>query len=204
MLSRLLAAVFCAALGGFAQEVIHFERDFPGAIPEHFTVSLTRTGAATYAESGEDPIELEVGAQEADEVFAYAAELDFFANSVASRRKVASTGKKILRYESDGVVRGTVEFDYSEIATARKIASWFVNLAGTYRHLEELNRTLRFDRLGVNKVLVAVEQAFERDRIVAPGLLVPILDKIAQQPRIVHLARARAEGLLERIRNDRK
>lgn len=204
MLSRLLAAVFCAALGGFAQEVIHFERDFPGAIPEHFTVSLTRTGAATYAESGEDPIELEVGAQEAEEVFAYAAELDYFANSVASSRKVASTGKKVLRYESDSVVRGTVEFDYSEIATARKIASWFVNLAGTYRHLEELNRTLRFDRLGVNKVLVAVEQAFERDRIVAPGLLVPVLDKIAQQPRIVHLARARAEGLLERIRNDGK
>lgn len=204
MLSRLLAAVFCAALGGFAQEVIHFERDFPGAIPEHFTVSLTRAGAATYAESGEDPIELEVGAQEAEKVFAYAAELDYFANSVASGRKVASTGKKVLRYESDSVVRGTVEFDYSEIATARKIASWFVNLAGTYRHLEELNRTLRFDRLGVNKVLVAVEQAFERDRIVAPGLLVPVLDKIAQQPRIVHLARARAEGLLERIRNDGK
>ncbi len=204
MFSKLLAAVFCASLGGFAQEVIHFERDFPGAIPEHFTVSLTRTGAATYAESGEDPIELEVGAREAEEVFAYAAELDYFANSVASGRKVASTGKKVLRYESDSVVRGTVEFDYSEIATARKIASWFVNLAGTYRHLEELNRTLRFDRLGVNKVLVAVEQAFERDRIVAPGLLVPVLDKIAQQPRIVHLARARAEGLLERIRNDRK
>lgn len=204
MVIRLLAAVLCAVLCGFAQEVIYFERDFPGAIPEHFAASLTSTGEATYSESGEDPIELEVGAREAEVVFEYAAELDFFANSVASRRKVASTGKKILRYESDGVVRGTVEFDYSEIATARKIASWFVNLSGTHRHLEELNRTLRFDRLGVNKVLVAVEQAFERDRIVAPALLVPILDKIAQQPRIVHLARARAEGLLERIRRDRQ
>lgn len=202
MVGRLLAAVLCAVIGGFAQDVIHFERDFPGAIPEHFEVSLTRTGVATYLESGEDPIELEVGAQSAEVVFAYAAELDFFADSVASRRKVASTGKKVLRYESDGAVRGTVEFDYSEIATARKIASWFVNLAGTHRHLEELHRTFRFDRLGVNKVLVAVEQAFERDRIVAPALLVPILDKIVQQPRIVHLARARAEGLLERIRND--
>lgn len=202
MVGRLLAVVLCAVIGGFAQDVIHFARDFPGAIPEHFEVSLTRSGVATYSESGEDPIELEVGAQGAEVVFDYAAELGFFANPVASRRKVASTGKKLLRYESDGVVRGTVEFDYSEVATARKLASWFVNLSGTHRHLEELNRTLRFDRLGVNKVLVAVEQAFERDRIVAPELLVPILDKIAQQPRIVHLARARAEGLLERIRKD--
>lgn len=204
MVGRLIAVVLCAVIGGLAQDVIHFERDFPGAVPGHFEVSLTRTGVATYSESGEDPIELEVGTRSADVVFAYAVELDFFAKSVASDRKVASTGRKILRYESDGVVRGTVEFDYSEIATARKLASWFVNLAGTHQHLEELNRTFRFDRLGVNKALVAVEQSFDRDRIVAPALLVPILDKISQQPRIVHLARARAEGLLERIRKERE
>ena len=96
-------------------------------------------------------------------------------------------------------MRAEVVFDYSEIPEAREIASRFVKLAETHQHLTELERVLRFDRLGVNQALVHLEQAYERERIVAPELLEPILSKIAEQPRIVHLARARASGLLERI-----
>ena len=127
-------------------------------------------------------------------VFDNAEALDFFSKPLASARKVASTGRKLLRYESGGQVRGEAVFDYSEVAEAREVASWFVRLAETQQHLLALERAYRFDRLGVNQALVNVEMAYERNRIVAPELLEPILDQIAKQPRIVHLARARAEG----------
>lgn len=204
MVGRMLALALWAALVVAGQDAIFFERHFPGAVPDRFEVRVTAAGSAVYVESGEDPVELAVGADEVELLFKQAADLKYFAKPLASSRKVASTGRKLLRYESTGEVRGEAEFDYSEVREAREIASWFVKLAETHQHLRELERTYRFDRLGVNEALVNLEQAYERQRVAAPQLLVPILCKISQQERIVHLARARANGLLERLRAERR
>ena len=163
--------------------------------------ALSQDGTAVYTEAGEHALELPVGTACGPEgVFELAAKLDFFSRPLGSRRKVASTGRKLLRYEAGGDVRGEAEFDYSEDSNAREIASWFIKLCETHQHLQELERVFRFDRLGVNQALVNLDQAYERDRVVAAELLVPILGRIAGHDRIVHLARARAEGLLEKIR----
>ncbi len=200
MLRRTLALALWAALVVAGQDAIYFERHFPGAVPERFEVRVMADGSAVYVESGEDSVELAIGAGEVDPLFKQAAGLNYFAKPLASSRKVASTGRKVLRYESGGEVRGQAVFDYSEVRQAREIASWFVKLAETQQHLRALERAYRFDRLGVNQALVHLEQAYGRERVVAVGLLVPILCRISQQERIVHLARARADGLLERLR----
>ena len=203
MLGKALAIALLMALEVFAQDAIYFERDFPGAVPDRFEIRLEEGGTAVYTEGGEAAAELVIGEHAAREVFELAAALDFFAKPLGSRRKVASTGRKVLRYESGGAVRAEAEFDYSDEPKAREIASWFVRLSETQQHQRELERVFRFDRLGVNQALVNLEQAYERDRIVAAELLAPILGKIASHGRIVHLARARAEGMLEKIRADR-
>ena len=185
-----------------AQDIIRFERHFPGGIPEQFEVELRQDGLARYSEGDHEPVDLDVGREAAGEVFALAASLDYFSKPLASKRKVASTGRKTLHYESGGGRRATVEFDYSDSTDARELVSWFVKLASTYQHLVTLERTFRFDRLGVNAALAALEASVLRERVVALELLEPVLVKITQQPKIVHLARARAEGLLERIRSN--
>ena len=199
MLRRIFALGLLAVVAVGAQDAIYFEREFPGSIPDHFEVRLTSDGIATYAEKGQESVDYEVGAKEAAPLFEQAVTLRYFSEPVASKRRVASTGRKVLRYESDGQMRGEAVFDYTENSAAREIASWFVRLAETQQHLETLERLYRFDRLGVNQALVSLDSAFERDRIVAPHLLEPILNKIAEQERIVHVARARARGMLERI-----
>lgn len=201
VLVRMLALALWAASAVAGQDAIYFERHFPGAVPERFEVRLAADGSALYVETDEDSVELSIGADEVEPLFKQATGLEYFARPLSSNRKVASTGRKVLRYESGGEVLGEAVFDYSEVKAAREIASWFVKLAETQQHLRELERTYRFDRLGVNQALVSLEQAFERDRVAAPGLLAPILCKISQQERIVHLARARAGGLLERMRS---
>ena len=200
MSARLTVLLLLAALAVQAQDSIHFEREFPGSVPGQFQVEVNRDGSALYSEGGETPIELQLGAATVEEIFENAVALEFFAKPLASQRKVASTGRKVLRYKSGGTVRGEAVFDYSDVPEARELASWFVKLAETQQHLLVLERTYRFDRLGVNQALVNLEMAYDRNRIVAPHLLEPILSQIAKQPRIVHLARARAEGMLERIR----
>ncbi len=196
---KAILIVGMAAVAAGAQDVIHFERDFPGAVPGRFEVQLSAGGEAVYAEDGGDPLTLAVGTEAAAEVFKLAAELDYFSKPLASSRRVASTGRKVLRYESGGTVRGEAEFDYSEDPRAREAASWFVKLSETHHHLQRLERAYRFDRLGVNEAMVRLETAYERDRIVAPQLLEPVLRRIATNDRIMRLARARAEGLLERM-----
>ena len=200
VLRRAFAVGLLAACLAAAQDAIYFERVFPGSIPDRFEVSLTVEGVATYSEDGQDSVDYEVGPHEAAPLFQMAADLGYFSKPVASKRKVASTGRKLLRYQAGAQVRGEAVFDYTEEPAARDLASWFVRLAETQQHLQTLERLYRFDRLGVNQALVSLEAAFERDRVVAPRLLEPILNKIAEQDRIVHVARARAAGMLERIR----
>ena len=199
-MARMTVIGLLATCVAAATDTIIFERHFPGAVPERFEVRLAQDGSATYAEADGEVLELSLGESAVGPLFEQAESLGFFTEPLASNRRVASTGKKTLRYESGGQVRGEVRFDYSESREARELTSWFVRLAETQQHLRELERTYRFDRLGVNKAVVSLQEAYERERIAVPGLLVPILTKIAGQDRIVHVARARAEGLLERIR----
>jgi len=199
VLARTVVVGLVAFAAVCAQDAIYFERVFPGSSPERFEVRLTIDGIATYTENGEESVAYEVGPHVAAPLFEWAATLGHFSKPLASKRKVASTGRKLLRYESGDQMRGEAAFDYTEDPVARQLASWFVRLAETQQHLATLERLYRFDRLGVNQALVSLEAAFERDRIAAPELLEPILTKIADEERIVHLARARARGMLERI-----
>ena len=186
------------------QDTIFFSRDFPGALPAHFEVTLGQDGSVSYLETDEVTDQFRISEHESKTVFELASDLDFFRQPLASDRQVASTGEKVLRYESEGQVRGEQSLDYTENSTARDVIAWFVKLAETRRHLHTLERVFRFDRLGINKALVSLEKSFDRNRIVAPGQLVEILTKISGQDRIVHLARARADGLLERIQNQQE
>lgn len=92
-----LACTLAAATAG--QDTIYFERDFPGAVPERFGVTLARDGQVLYTEPDEEPLKIRLGEEEVAAVFEQAAALDYFSRPLASRRKVASTGRKLLRYE---------------------------------------------------------------------------------------------------------
>ena len=196
--SLVLLAVLVAT--AFAEERIVFSRVFPGATPASFEVAIDTQGAVTYTEPDEEAIEFLVTKAEAEQRFEQAKALEYFTKDLATKRKnIASTGKKILRYEADGKIKGEAKFDYSDEVEARELTAWFVKVAETQQHLFELERVTQFDRLGINQALINLEYAFERDRVIAPGQLVPILTKINLKKNVVHMARARAAGLLERI-----
>ncbi len=199
ILRRLVLLTACAAVVS-AQDRIVFSRVFPGSVPESFEASVDREGRVIYTEPDEEPVEFQLDGKETAQRFDQAEALDFFAGNLASdRKKVASSGSKVLRYEADGGVKGEAAFDYSEDEVVRDLAGWFVKLAETQQHLFELERVVRFDRLGINQTLILLENAFEHERIIAPERFVPILTKITLQKNVVHIARARAAGLLERI-----
>ncbi|MBY0374185.1 MAG: hypothetical protein K2Q23_09345, partial [Bryobacteraceae bacterium] len=63
-----------------------------------------------------------------------------------------------------------------------------------------LERTVKYDKLGVNKALLQLESAMERKHVVSPRQYLPLLDRVVKNESYLHMARARAAGLAESIR----
>ena len=196
------AAVLWAGEDGGEQ--LFFSRNFPASKPAYFEVLLLRDGLATYREAPgeEDPLEFSFSQQEADEVFALVEKLDGLKRAVASDRKVAFTGQKTFRYRNGQGAAAELSFSFTEDPDARTLELWFQRAGESVRYRFELERTARFDHLGVNKALLQFQVAFEKDRIVALAQFVPILKKIARQKKFLHMARIRAASLVQRIENE--
>jgi hypothetical protein len=63
-----------------------------------------------------------------------------------------------------------------------------------------LERTARYDKLGVNDALLVLDISMEHKRVVAAQQFLPLLDRIAKNDSYLHIARERASALAEAIR----
>lgn len=201
-LALMVVMLLAVAIPGLSQdgETLFFSRDFPGSIPEYFEVELTPEGSAIYREEPDDeaPWTFTLREREARVIFELVKKLDSLQKPLHSDRKVAFTGDKIFRY-GDGA---EVKYSYTEDADARALESWFLRMAESANHLFALERTVQFDRLGVNKMLLYFQTSFDKDRVVASHEFLPILRKIAGGKQFVHIAQARAAALVERIESE--
>jgi hypothetical protein len=109
-------------------------------------------------------------------------------------------GTKTFRYEN-GEGKNEVKFNYSEDLQARELMDWFERMGESAEHRIELERTAKYDRLGVLKSLLLLESAVDRNRLVGMDQYLPMLDRIAKNESYMHTARARAAEIAEAIRN---
>jgi hypothetical protein len=193
----LLASVALAGEGGR----LFYSRSFPGSVPAYFEVTLEQNGEAEYREApGEDnPLTFRLSEAEAHEVFGLAEKLDYFKHPLESALKVAFMGAKTFRYE-DGEAKTEVKFNFSEEPQARELMDWFERMGESAEHRIELERTAKYDRLGVLKALLLLESAMDRKRLVGMDQYLPMLDRIAKNESYMHAARERAAEIAEAIR----
>jgi len=198
---RLLFLWLTAAVCLAADPLIHYSKSFPGSVPPYVGITLQRNGQVEYVEDPNDdnPLKLQLQKPEADEVFGLAEKLEKFKRPLESNLKVANMGLKTFRYESDGE-RNEVKFNYSLDADGRTIADWFERITETAQHLIQLERTVRFDKLGVNKALLQMQAAMERKRLVALDQFLPLLDRVRKNESYLNMARERAAALADGIR----
>lgn len=180
---------------------IFFSKSFPGSVPPYFEVTVDSAGNASYREdqADEDPIEFQLRKEETSEVFELAEKLNRFRGELASDRKVAFTGQKTLRYSSADGEQTESRFSYTTEQDAQAIVAWFESAGETERHLIDLERVVRFDKLGVNKAILLFQSSFDKGRVVGAEQFLPILKSIAEDSKFMHMARARAASLVERI-----
>jgi hypothetical protein len=201
-----LACTAAAALmyaGGDNTPKIGYTKSFPGSVPAYVSIELSRDGGAIYKEAPDDasPIKFQVSKDETDQIFALADKLDRFKRPLESPLKVAFMGMKTFRYEN-GAEKSETKFNYSQDEDARLIADWFERLSETQQYLFNLERSVRFDKLGVNSSLLQLEIALERKRIVGRERFLPLLDRVAKNDSYMHMARERAASLADLFRNN--
>ncbi len=199
---RLLAALLAAsALSAAGLPRIYYSKDFPGSSPAHVTVWIDRSGNGEYNDLPADqpPIRLQLEPSEAEAIFSLAGKLGYFSRSLESGLKVAFVGTKTFRYQ-DGATSHEVKFNYSQDPDAQLLLGWFERINETAQHVINLERTAKFDHLGVDQALLQLQVTFERNELVAARQLLPILDRIAKNASLFNRARERAATIAAAIR----
>jgi hypothetical protein len=199
------AVFFLAAAGLFAADSIPkvlYTKSFPGSVPAYVSVELLKNGQAIYKEApdDQDPISFKVSPEETNEIFNLVDKLDRFKRPLESNLKVANMGMKTFRFE-DGATKNEAKFNYSLDADANLLLDWFERMTETQRLQFDLERTAKFDRLGVNKTLLQIEAAYDRKRLIGVDRFLPLLDRVAKNDSYLHMARERAAALADAFRN---
>jgi hypothetical protein len=171
-------------------------------VPAYVSIELLRTGEGIYKEAPDDenPIDFKIAAGDVDQMFALADKLERFKRPLESNLKVANMGAKTFRFEQ-GSVKNEQKFNFSLDTDAQALLDWFERLTETQRLHFDLERTAKFDRLGVNKTLLQIEAANDRKRLVGTDRFLPLLDRVAKNDSYLHMARERAAMLADTIRN---
>jgi hypothetical protein len=201
--SALLLVCLVAAVSGWAQEAgarILYTKVFPGSQPAYQQISLTADGNGVYKEAEDDPnpVEFQLPGKIAAEVFSLAEELQFFGYKLESGLKIAKMGEKTFRYE--GKVTQQQTFNYSNDLTAQKLQQIFEKMAESQRLFIRLEYSLKFDRLGINDALLAIDAAQRHDRLLGASHFLPLLDQVVNGKRYMNISRNRADAIARTIR----
>jgi hypothetical protein len=201
MKRRLATLLFLSTTLALSEPSLFYSKFFKGSTPELVAITLQRSGQVTYQEAKDDdnPIKVQLAPADTQEIFGLADKLDRFQRPIESGLKVANMGTKTFRFE-DGSDRHEIQFNYSQDVSAQALLDWFERITESERHFIELDRTVHYDKLGVNDVLLRLQITYEHKRLVAPEQFLPLLDRIAKNESFLHISRERAAGLTESIR----
>jgi hypothetical protein len=193
--------LFCSLIGAAEIPKVLYTKSFPGSTPAFTAIWLDASGAGEYKEAADDdnPLKFQIKASDAAEIFAVIDRLDRFKRPLESNLKVAKMGLKTFRFEN-GSEKTEVSFNYSEDPDGRALADWFDRIAESEQAFIALERAAKYDKLGVNKALLALESSMDRKRLVITDQFVPILERISKNEGYLHMARTRAANLMEPLR----
>jgi hypothetical protein len=190
-----LAALFLLSPLIAGDPALFYCKKFPGSKPAYSEIRLTRDGKVEYRETpDEDPLRFKLTESEADAVFQLAEKLDKMKRELESGLKVARMGDKTIRWEQDGV-RNEVTFNYSTDLDAQALHDWFEKMSESGQYYYELEKSVKFDKLGVNQAILKLESAWDKKHIVGVAMYLPLLDRVAKNDTYLNMARDRAEKL---------
>jgi hypothetical protein len=190
---------------------ITFDRVWEEFTPQKTTMTVSATGHVKYVshsaakppdEADDYQTEFTVSPASRDKLFHYASEANYFDGDFTFKKHaVASTGSKTLTY-ADPTRHFKTTYDYSENKAIQEITSLFQGIANTIESGRKLQFKHRFDKLGLEDELKAMEAAFESHDLAELQLIAPILQSITDDISVLNIARQRAKKLLHNANSE--
>lgn len=206
------ALVFAALAAGTVSgagdtPTVTFRKVFKQSFPEFVEIKVGENGQASYdirqLDEGANPQPFAVSRPIVEKIFQLAAQLHHFDGpSLDIHRKIANLGEKTFRYEKGAEVHETT-FNYTLDSTASQLLDLFEGLGREQIDLNNLERAMRYDRLGVNDAVMRLETDYNNKLIPEPDRLLASLDQLAADEKYLDIARQKARTLAGRIRNPR-
>jgi hypothetical protein len=183
---------------------ITFRKIFKTSYPEFVEIKLSDTGSGTFDIRGLDeepsPQPFQMGPDLSQRIFGLAGKLHNFQGvDLAVHRRIANLGEKTFRYEKGGETH-EVTFNYTLDDSATQLLNIFEGFTRQEMDLSDLQRTMRYDRLGVNDVLGQIETDYNNKLLPEPQRLLAALDQVSADDKFIDMARQRARTLASRIR----
>ncbi len=197
-----------AAAGGDATSgdaAITFRKVFKSSYPEFVEIKIGQKGSGTFdirqLDEDANPQPFQIAAPLVQKIFDLAGKLhDFQGVDLEVHRRLANLGDKTFRYEKGGEAHET-SFNYTLDANASELLGIFENLTRQESDLSDLERAVRYDRLGVNDVVLQIQADYDNKQLPEPERFLALLDQLASDQKFIDIARDRARTLAGRIRS---
>lgn len=205
----LLVCAMCALVAmarpvAAGDAVLTYRKVFKGSVPEFVEIKVSQSGKSTFdiRQLAEDPLPepFDISQMLRDKMFSLAGEMGNFRNiDLEVHRSIANLGQKTFRYEKDGEAHETV-FNYTLNTAGSQLQQIFEGLARQQDHLQTLQRRMKYDRLGVNDELLNLEEDLDNKALPEPERLLPVLEQISNDSKLIEMARTRARAMAAKIR----
>jgi hypothetical protein len=190
---------------------IGFTCDFPGSVPSHYEVSVADDGHASYfsqTKPGSNPGTEAPDSSDNDyratftlppstvtRIFDLAQKSSYFSGGIDSKKRIASTGTKTLSYHSASRNIQTT-YNYSTAPGVQDLTAMFQGLSETMEFVHRLSYDLQYQKLALDDELKRMEEMASRGTLEQVSVAATVLERIAEDPAIMNVSRARAQRLL--------
>ena len=124
--------------------------------------------------------------------------LNYFNGNFDIKHKVAFTGTKTMIY-ADPARYFKTSYNYSENKDIEELTRLFQGISNTIEHGRKLQFVRRFDKLGLEKELKGMEEMARNGYLAEIQIIAPTLQNIANDSSVLHIARERAQRLLQNL-----
>ena len=175
----------------------HVNGDAPAHPPGSASTPSATAAAADTVAAPPYRSEFDISPATRDRVFALAQVLDYFHGDFEFRKHaVADTGRKTFTYR-DGMRQSATVFHWSENKQIQELTNLFESIALTQNFARRLAYLRRYDKLGLDSILKRMEELAHANYLGEMQAIAPALRQIAADPNVMHVARERAQRLLD-------
>jgi hypothetical protein len=184
------------------------------ATPQLYAITARSTGSTRYVSSNPvrqstdrtvDPdyeIEFTLSSSGSAKIFALATQANYFDGDFDYKKHaVANTGSKTLTY-ADLARHLQTTYNWSENAAIDQLTRFFQGVSSTIEHGRKLAFLHRYDKLGLEDELKAMEDEAQSRYLAELQIIAPVLESIANDSSVMNIARQRARRLLQRAKTE--